>query len=133
MQSFSVWECDSTQRHLIIPNIVQHLLLRHLPLSSSDIYVSAGQLDYTLMEGKKGLFAFKCSIVSVLGLFPSVLLRFCFFGLFIADSSASVPNLLQAFDVLSKRIRGLEDLPLKISTIQPLHAGKSDLCKILDC
>lgn len=88
----AVWECDSMQRHLILQNIVGHLLLRHLSLSSSDIYVTAGQLDFALMEGKK-------------------------------DPSASGPKLLEAFNALSKRIRGLDDLPLKISSIQPLHAA----------
>ncbi|KAI5084140.1 hypothetical protein GOP47_0000309 [Adiantum capillus-veneris] len=86
----AVWECESIHRHLIIPKIVQHVLLRHLSLSIPFIHVSGGQLDHVLMEGDR-------------------------------DSSTSTPKLLLAFDVLSKRLRSLEDLPLKISSVQTLH------------
>eukprot|EP01018_Ginkgo_biloba_P017195 Gb_07104 [translate_table: standard] len=39
------------------------------------------------------------------------------------DSSISSSNLLEAFDVLSKRLRGLKDLPLNISSVQPLDSA----------
>ncbi|MCO5585783.1 hypothetical protein L7F22_039719 [Adiantum nelumboides] len=86
----AVWLCESTQRHLIIPNIAQYTLLRHLSFSTPLVHVCGGQLDHVLIEGEN-------------------------------DSAASTPELLLAFDVLTKRLRGLESLPLKISSVQPLH------------
>ncbi|KAH7300451.1 hypothetical protein KP509_24G063300 [Ceratopteris richardii] len=88
----AVWECDLTQRHLILPKIIEYLIRRHLSVSPSCIHVSGGQLDYALMDGKK-------------------------------DSSDSVRRILLAFDVLSKQLRALDDLPLRISSVQPLHAA----------
>lgn len=39
------------------------------------------------------------------------------------DISASAPKLLEVFEIFSKRLRNLEDLPLKMSSIQPLSAA----------
>ncbi|KAK2981597.1 hypothetical protein RJ640_011127 [Escallonia rubra] len=39
------------------------------------------------------------------------------------DPTSSVKSLLDAFDVLSKRLRVLNDIPLKISSVQPLDSA----------
>lgn len=43
--------------------------------------------------------------------------------LFAADPAAVMPTLLEAFTKLSKRLRGLSDLPLKVVSVQALSAG----------
>ncbi|BBN14117.1 U3 small nucleolar RNA-associated protein 22 [Marchantia polymorpha subsp. ruderalis] len=49
----AVWECQPTERHLIIERIVHHVCLRHLALSPSDVKVVAGQLDFAVsVRGK---------------------------------------------------------------------------------
>lgn len=40
-----------------------------------------------------------------------------------ADPVSSSGALLEAFDTLSKQLRLLDDVPLKISTVQPLDSG----------
>lgn len=40
-----------------------------------------------------------------------------------ADTVSSSGALLEAFDTLSKQLRVLDDIPLKISTVQPLDSG----------
>lgn len=50
----AVWECQPTERHLIIERIVHHVCLRHLALSPSDVKVVAGQLDFAVSVRGKG-------------------------------------------------------------------------------
>jgi hypothetical protein len=40
-----------------------------------------------------------------------------------ADPVSSSGSLLEAFDALAKQLRSLDDIPLKISTVQPLGSG----------
>jgi len=40
-----------------------------------------------------------------------------------ADPVSSSGALLEAFDTISKQLRILDDIPLKISTVQPLDSG----------
>jgi len=40
-----------------------------------------------------------------------------------ADPVSSSGALLEAFDTISKQLRLLDDIPLKISTVQPLDSG----------
>ncbi|KAL2621529.1 hypothetical protein R1flu_001734 [Riccia fluitans] len=87
----AVWECDPTQRHLIVEQIVHHVCRRHLAVQSSDITVIAGQLDFGItVRGK--------------------------------DQAAVMPKILEAFENLSRRLRTMEDLPLRILSVQPLSA-----------
>ncbi|CAM6124508.1 unnamed protein product [Calypogeia fissa] len=88
----AVWEIEPWKRHLIISQIVHHILGRHLSLPSSAIKVSAGQLDFALLVRDK-------------------------------DQVSVMPKLLDAFETLSKRLRGIENLPLKIVSVQPLSAA----------
>lgn len=39
------------------------------------------------------------------------------------DPTSNTGSLLEAFDVLSRRLRLIEDLPLKVSSVQPLDSG----------
>jgi U3 small nucleolar RNA-associated protein 22 len=39
------------------------------------------------------------------------------------DPVSSSGSLLEAFDALAKQLRSLDDIPLKISTVQPLGSG----------
>ncbi|KAL3680637.1 hypothetical protein R1sor_023593 [Riccia sorocarpa] len=85
----AVWECEPTQRHLIVEQIVHHVLQRHLAIAPSDITVVAGQLDFAItVRGK--------------------------------DQAAVMPTILEAFETLSKRLRSMEDLPLRVVSVQPL-------------
>jgi hypothetical protein len=48
-----------------------------------------------------------------------------------ADPVSSSGALLGAFDNLAKQLRLLDDVPLKISTVQPLHSGFGKIYFIL--
>lgn len=50
----TVWECVGWQRHLIIQQIIEHVICRHLLLDVSRIHVAAGQLDFSLLEEGTG-------------------------------------------------------------------------------
>ena len=55
-----MWECQGWQRHLIIQEIIEHVLQRHLSLKPESLHVVAGQLDFALREkgqGRCGLFS----------------------------------------------------------------------------
>lgn len=40
-----------------------------------------------------------------------------------ADPISSSGSLMQAFEILSKRLRDIGDIPLKVSSAQPLDSG----------
>lgn len=42
---------------------------------------------------------------------------------FLADPVSHSGKLMEAFETLSKRLRLLDDIPLKVSTVQPLDPG----------
>lgn len=88
----TVWECQKWERHLILKNIAEHVLSRHLSLSKENIVVVVDQLDFSLAHGA-------------------------------VDPIAHSGNLLEAFDLLSKRLRLIEGLPLKVSSVQPLDSA----------
>jgi len=51
----------------------------------------------------------------------------------LSDPMSFSSSLLGAFDVLSKRLRLIEDIPLKVSSVQPLDPGISKiLLSLLD-
>lgn len=39
------------------------------------------------------------------------------------DPTSTLPKLLEVFESLSKRLRGIEDLPLQVVSVQPVSAG----------
>eukprot|EP00898_Chlorokybus_atmophyticus_P007576 jgi/Chlat1/781/Chrsp104S01309 len=89
-----VWECPAGERHLIIERMCRHILQRHFSVDESAVHVVAGQLDRVLLLGKDGM----------------------------QDPSAVEPIVQESFDKLSKQLRNLSDLPLKIVSLQPLSA-----------
>ncbi|KAG6557753.1 hypothetical protein Mapa_000520 [Marchantia paleacea] len=62
----AVWECEPTERHLIIERIVHHVCGRHLALSPSDVKVVAGQLDFAVTVRGKDQSAVMPKILEVL-------------------------------------------------------------------
>ncbi|XP_019423401.1 PREDICTED: nucleolar protein 6 isoform X2 [Lupinus angustifolius] len=88
----TVWESEQWTRHLILKNIAEHVLCRHLSLSKENIVITVDQLDFSLLHGA-------------------------------GDPISYSGSLLGAFDVLSKRLRLIEDLPLKVSSVQPLDSA----------
>ncbi|QCD91028.1 U3 small nucleolar RNA-associated protein 22 [Vigna unguiculata] len=88
----TVWESEQWARHLVLKRISEHVLSRHLSLSSEDIVVVVDQLDFSLIHGG-------------------------------GDPISYAGSLLGAFDVLSKRLRLIEDLPLKVSSVLPLDSA----------
>ncbi|XP_010430490.1 PREDICTED: nucleolar protein 6 [Camelina sativa] len=88
----TVWETQQWSRHLIMKDIVEYVLKRHLSLSSDDIVQLVDQLDFSLIYGDK-------------------------------DPISLSGNLLQVYDVFSKCLREIEDIPLKVSSVQPLDSA----------
>ncbi|KAE9596604.1 putative Nrap protein [Lupinus albus] len=88
----TVWESEQWRRHLILKNIAEHVLCRHLSLSKENIVITVDQLDFSLLHGA-------------------------------GDPISYSGSLIGAFDVLSKRLRLIEDLPLKVSSVQPLDSA----------
>lgn len=85
----AVWECKEWEKHLIMKDIVEYVLSRHLSITKENIIPIAGQLDFTLLQ--KDL-----------------------------DPISFSTTLLGAFEELSKRLRQLNDIPLKVSSVQAL-------------
>lgn len=88
----AVWEHEEWERHLIVKEIIEHVLSRHLALPKANIKCFVDQLDFSLLHGNR-------------------------------DPISSSRILLKAFDDLSKHLRLLSDLPLKISSVQPLDSA----------
>ncbi|CAL1360812.1 unnamed protein product [Linum trigynum] len=85
----TVWETKDWTKHLILKRIVEHVLVRHLSLSETNITQIVDQLDFSLLHGG-------------------------------TDPVSFFPNLLGTFEILERRLRSIEDVPLKISHVQPL-------------
>ncbi|GAA0178293.1 RNA metabolism protein [Lithospermum erythrorhizon] len=88
----AVWEHEDWERHLIVKEIIEHVLSLHLTLPKENIKCFVDQLDFSLLHGSK-------------------------------DPITYSRSLLKAFDDLSKHLRLLSDLPLKISSVQPLDSA----------
>lgn len=88
----TVWECKPWERHLIIKQIIEHVLVRHLSISNDDIISIVDQLDFSLLHGTQ-------------------------------DPTIFSTGLLESFETLSKRLRLLSDLPLKVTSVQPLDSA----------
>ncbi|KAM0032496.1 putative Nrap protein domain 1 [Helianthus debilis subsp. tardiflorus] len=85
------WECKPAKRYLIIKNVTEYVLKRHLSLAEDKIMHAVDQLDFSLAcEG---------------------------------GDLASDGSLLESFGTLSKRLRLLSDVPLAISSVQPLDSA----------
>ncbi|CAA0839558.1 Unknown protein [Striga hermonthica] len=88
----AVWEHDEWEKHLIIKEIAEHVLIRHLSLPKQSIVPVVDQLDFVLCYGNRDPISFS-------------------------------KNLLKAYEELSKLLRLLDDIPLKISSVQPLDSA----------
>ncbi|KAK6150894.1 hypothetical protein DH2020_015826 [Rehmannia glutinosa] len=88
----AVWEHEEWEKHLIIKEITEHVLMRHLSLPKQNIISIVDQLDFVLHHGNRDPISFS-------------------------------QNLLKAYDDLSKHLRLLDDIPLKISSVQPLDSA----------
>ncbi|CAH9146997.1 unnamed protein product [Cuscuta epithymum] len=85
----AVWECKEWEKHLLLPDIVEYILSRHLSITREKIIPIASQLDFALLQKDIDPISF---------------------------SSA----LLGAFEELSKRLRQLNDIPLKVTSVQAI-------------
>ncbi|KAL2497823.1 Nrap protein [Abeliophyllum distichum] len=90
----AVWEHKESERHIIIKAIIEHVLSHHLSLPKENIISIVDQLDFSLLHGNKATDPISFSV-----------------------------NLLKAFDNLSKHLRLLDDIPLRISSVQPLDSA----------
>ncbi|KAH6800552.1 nucleolar protein [Perilla frutescens var. hirtella] len=88
----AVWEHEEWEKHLIIKEICEHVLTRHLSLPKQNIITIVDQLDFVLRHGNR-------------------------------DPISCSRNLLKAYDDLSKHLRLLDDIPLRISSVQPLDSA----------
>ncbi|KAL3525384.1 hypothetical protein ACH5RR_013756 [Cinchona calisaya] len=87
-----VWEREEWERHLIMKDLSEHILSRHLSLPKENVTAIVDQLDFSLAYGNR-------------------------------DPIAFTKSLLVAFDDLSKRLRLLDDIPLRVSSVQPLSSA----------
>ncbi|KAI3726492.1 hypothetical protein L1987_66289 [Smallanthus sonchifolius] len=85
------WECKPAKRYLIIKQVIEYVLKRHLSLTEDKIMHAVDQLDFSLV----------CD----------------------GGDLASDESLLESFGTLSKRLRLLSDVPLGISSVQPLDSA----------
>ncbi|KAL1551276.1 nucleolar protein 6-like [Salvia divinorum] len=88
----AVWEHEAWEKHLIIKEICEHVLMRHLSLPKQNIITIVDQLDFVLRHGNK-------------------------------DPVSCAGSLMKAYDDLSKHLRLLDDIPLRISSVQPLDSA----------
>ncbi|KAJ4898834.1 Nrap protein [Raphanus sativus] len=88
----TVWETQQWTRHLIMKQIIEYIVKRHLSLSSDDIVQLVDQLDFSLVYGDK-------------------------------DPISTSGNLLKAYEDLSKCLRQIQGIPLKVSSVQPLDSA----------
>ncbi|KAL0343289.1 UNVERIFIED_CONTAM: Nucleolar protein 6 [Sesamum angustifolium] len=95
----AVWEHEEWEKHLIIKEMTEHVLMRHLSLPKQNIISIVDQLDFVLCHGNR-------------------------------DPISLSKNLLKAFDDLSKQLRGLDDIPLRISSVQPLDSAHEEGTRI---
>lgn len=52
---YTVWECKEWEKHLIMKDIVEYVLSRHLSITKEKIIPIAGQLDFTLLQKDLGM------------------------------------------------------------------------------
>ncbi|MCD7454518.1 hypothetical protein HAX54_025139 [Datura stramonium] len=88
----AVWEHEEWQRHLIIKDIAEHILSRHLSIPKEKIVPIVHQLDFCLLHRD-------------------------------VDPISFSKSLLVALEELSKRLLQLNDIPLKVSTVQALDSA----------
>ncbi|XP_059293198.1 uncharacterized protein LOC132046556 isoform X2 [Lycium ferocissimum] len=88
----AVWEHEEWQRHLIIKDIAEHVLSRHLSIPKEKIIPTVDQLDFCLLHRD-------------------------------VDPISFSKSLLVALEELSKRLLQLNDIPLKVSTVQALDSA----------
>ncbi|OIT32009.1 PREDICTED: nucleolar protein 6 [Nicotiana attenuata] len=88
----AVWEREEWERHLIIKDIAEHILSRHLSIPKEKIVPIVDQLDFCLLHRD-------------------------------VDPISFSKSLLVALEELSKRLLQLNDIPLKVSTVQPLDSA----------
>eukprot|EP00897_Mesotaenium_endlicherianum_P009718 jgi/Mesen1/8775/ME000524S08069 len=128
----AVWECSPSERHLIIPRIVEHILARHLSLPLASIQCVGGQLDWSLLEGGKGLFSLTPLRV-VLSALPSspprsdaeVISRA---ALNVIETVTTMNALKEAYEKLSKSLRSLQGLPLSVVSVQTVSPALRGTC-----
>ncbi|XP_038874530.1 nucleolar protein 6 [Benincasa hispida] len=89
----TVWETDQWTRHLILKRIVEYIFVRHLSPMSNNHIMHA--VDQIDFSLLHGS----------------------------RDPITFSGTLLAAFEVLSKRLRSIEDIPLKVSAVQPLDSA----------
>ncbi|KAG6402464.1 hypothetical protein SASPL_134658 [Salvia splendens] len=88
----AVWEHEAWEKHLIIKEICEHVLMRHLSLPKQNIITIVDQLDFVLRHDNK-------------------------------DPVSHAGSLMKAYDDLSKHLRLLDNIPLRISSVQPLDSA----------
>ncbi|CAN4080066.1 unnamed protein product [Withania somnifera] len=88
----AVWEREEWQRHLIIKDITEHVLSRHLSIPKVKVVPIVDQLDFCLLHRD-------------------------------VDPISFSKSLLVALEELSKRLLQLNDIPLKVSTVQALDSA----------
>lgn len=88
----AVWEHEEWQRHLIIKDIAEHVLSRHLSIPKQKVVPIVDQLDFCLLHRD-------------------------------VDPISFSKSLLVALEELSKRLLQLNDIPLKVSTVQALDSA----------
>lgn len=52
--NFLVWESEQWMKHLILKRIIEHVLLRHLSISKTNVVQIVDQLDFSLLHGVGG-------------------------------------------------------------------------------
>lgn len=123
-----MWECQLWKRHQIVKRITQHVLSKHLSLSNDDVVQIVDQLDFSLLHGANGN-PFVFSLIMIL-IHLTTRLLYCAYFIQQADPISFSGSLTGTFEILSKRLRQLDGLPLKISSVQPLDPGAPF---IVDC
>lgn len=116
-----VWEHEAWEKHLILKEICEHVLMRHLSLPKQNIITIVDQLDFVLRLGNKGVvLPFLVIFNGFQKLEESKIIDNC--NLF-SDPVSHAGSLMKAYDDLSKHLRLLDDIPLRISSVQPLDSG----------
>jgi len=118
-----VWGVAAAARHTVPDRIVEYILHRHLPASSSLLSCSSGALDSVLLEYKRGLPAASRKGAGSRGqghegsepLNP--------------DSGVTACRLMEAaLEKLSKQLRTLDSTALKVVGVQPISAVTRHTC-----
>lgn len=125
-----VWESKPWERHTIIKRITEYLLSRHLSLSERNIVHIVDQLDFSLVHGVGGKTSWSLPAFQWYIFFPLWTILWLWKGCDkFSDPISFSGSLLEVFEVLSKRLHLLNDIPLKVSSVQPLDSGFSSHLK----